>query len=418
MEWVETVGKTLEEAKDAALEQLGVDVSDAEFVVLAEPKAGLFGRLRGEARVRARVRPTQPRPKRGRDRHRASGDGRRRATGPSHEGTTSASREGTPSARTETAAAGKAQRSKSSPSSSSSVMPDGAVLAVGSASDFASDGVSLAEARAGTGRRRRGGRGAGAMGRTRAGEPGDRTMDRPDGDGSELPPPDGIAVGVAAEGGEITATDLARTDRRSAADSDQLGDTTGRRPSGDVDQRSNGGRRDERSTQGAEKEEPVGDMTVQDQGDAARVFVRDLVARLGVQASVDVLPVDEETVTVAVQGEELGILVGPGGTTLAALQELTRTYVQKITGGQSDRIMVDVAGYRAKRVAALARFARGIAEEVLATGEARALEAMSPADRKVVHDTVNEIDGVTTRSEGEDDRRYVIIVPSEHRGEG
>ena len=63
MEWVETTGRTVEEAKNAALEMLGVDVDDAEFEIVEEPKPGLFGRTRGEARVRARVRPTQVRPK-------------------------------------------------------------------------------------------------------------------------------------------------------------------------------------------------------------------------------------------------------------------------------------------------------------------------------------------------------------------
>src|SRR2546421_10556162 len=63
MEWVEVTGRTLEEAKEAALDQLGVDEQDAEFEVLEEPRAGLFGRLRSEARVRARVLPTAPRPK-------------------------------------------------------------------------------------------------------------------------------------------------------------------------------------------------------------------------------------------------------------------------------------------------------------------------------------------------------------------
>src|SRR5581483_4641541 len=63
MEWVTTTGRTVEEAKDAALDELGVDEVDAEFEVLEEPRAGLFGRQRGEARVRARVRPTAPRPK-------------------------------------------------------------------------------------------------------------------------------------------------------------------------------------------------------------------------------------------------------------------------------------------------------------------------------------------------------------------
>src|SRR6516162_6482692 len=63
MEWVETTGRTVEEAKELALDQLGVLEDDAEFDVVEEPRPGLFGRLRGEARVRARVRPTQPRPK-------------------------------------------------------------------------------------------------------------------------------------------------------------------------------------------------------------------------------------------------------------------------------------------------------------------------------------------------------------------
>src|SRR5207245_8440138 len=72
MEWVETTGRTLDDAKDAALDQLGVDEEDAEFEVVEEGKGGLFGRR--EARVRARVRPTAPRPK---DERR----GRRRRTG-------------------------------------------------------------------------------------------------------------------------------------------------------------------------------------------------------------------------------------------------------------------------------------------------------------------------------------------------
>src|SRR5665213_3123778 len=66
MEWVETTGKTVDEAMDRALAHLGVHRDDAEVEVVEEPKAGLFGRVRGEARVRARVRPSGPRPKRSR----------------------------------------------------------------------------------------------------------------------------------------------------------------------------------------------------------------------------------------------------------------------------------------------------------------------------------------------------------------
>src|SRR5579872_749697 len=74
MEWVEMTAPTVEEATRRALEQLGVVEADAEIVVVEEPRTGLFGRLKGEARVRARVRPTGPRPKRSR-RGKARGGG-------------------------------------------------------------------------------------------------------------------------------------------------------------------------------------------------------------------------------------------------------------------------------------------------------------------------------------------------------
>src|SRR3954451_19154907 len=75
MEWVETTGRSIEEAKDRALDQLGVDEQDAEFEVLEEPRPGLFGRFRSEARVRARVLPTAPRPKVERRERRRGGGG-------------------------------------------------------------------------------------------------------------------------------------------------------------------------------------------------------------------------------------------------------------------------------------------------------------------------------------------------------
>src|SRR5258706_9562036 len=91
MEWVETTGKTVEDAKEAALDQLGVHEDDAEFEVLEAPRVGLFGRLRGEARVRARVRPTRPRPKaERRDRKRRRPEGSRQ--GASSEATAASDR--------------------------------------------------------------------------------------------------------------------------------------------------------------------------------------------------------------------------------------------------------------------------------------------------------------------------------------
>ena len=74
MEWVETTGKSVEQAKEAALDQLGIHEDEAEFEVMEEPRPGLFGRMRGDARVRARVAPKAPRAKQERrERRRKSG---------------------------------------------------------------------------------------------------------------------------------------------------------------------------------------------------------------------------------------------------------------------------------------------------------------------------------------------------------
>jgi spoIIIJ-associated protein len=153
-------------------------------------------------------------------------------------------------------------------------------------------------------------------------------------------------------------------------------------------------------------------LSLEEQGESARQFIEGLVAELGIEADVSVRVVDEDTVEVAVDGKELGVLVGRGGATLAALQELARTVVQSRTAGPTERILVDVAGYRVKRAEALQRFTRQVAEEVMAAGSERALEPMLAADRKVVHDTVAEISGVRTRSEGDEPRRYVVVAPA------
>jgi spoIIIJ-associated protein len=152
-------------------------------------------------------------------------------------------------------------------------------------------------------------------------------------------------------------------------------------------------------------------LSLEEQGDLARKFIEGLVAEMGLRATVTSRPLDDEAVQVAVDGEELGLLVGQGGATLAAIQELTRTVVQRKTGGRTERILVDVAGYRARRAEALGKFTKKVVDEVISSGQEKALEAMSAADRKVVHDAVNELGGASTRSEGEEPHRYVVISP-------
>ena len=85
--------------------------------------------------------------------------------------------------------------------------------------------------------------------------------------------------------------------------------------------------------------------------------------------------------------------------------------MQRQTGGHGVRVHVDVGGYRAKRREALAEFARQLAERVRDEDEEQALEPMGASDRKVVHDVVAEVDGVSTISVGEEPRRRVVIRP-------
>jgi len=150
-------------------------------------------------------------------------------------------------------------------------------------------------------------------------------------------------------------------------------------------------------------------VTIDQQAEAAEVFTRGLIEAWGAQAQVDVRVEDDENVLVDVTGDELGMLVGPKGATLRAIEELVRTVVQRQTEGHGVRIRVDVAGYQAKRRVALEGFVHDLAQKVLDTGRDHALEPMMAGDRKIVHDTVAEIDGVGTISEGEEPRRRVVL---------
>jgi spoIIIJ-associated protein len=153
-------------------------------------------------------------------------------------------------------------------------------------------------------------------------------------------------------------------------------------------------------------------VPVADQAAHAATFAGELVRTMGFPASVETaIDDDGDDIDVRIVGENLGVLVGPRGVTLQALEEVVRAAVQRYAGGHSARVHVDVGGYRERRRDALAQFARQVAEEVISQGNSRALEPMSAADRKVVHDAVADVAGVATSSEGEEPRRRVVIRP-------
>ncbi|MHB1912260.1 MAG: Jag N-terminal domain-containing protein, partial [Acidimicrobiales bacterium] len=231
MEWVETTGKSVDEAVDAALDQLGVAEDDAEVEILEEPKPGLFGRMRGEARVRVRVRPTQPRPKEDRR------DRRRRP----------------------------------------------------------------------------------------AGEPAEEAAAPPSADET----------------------------------------TSSRREAGEGTRSRNGSGASRPREKGTNMDEPV-PLTAQ--AKEAEEFLKGLVDQFGLEGKVSSEILDEDNFEIRVDGGDLGLLIGPKGVTLSAVQELTRTVVQRKLNAHNGRLLVDVSGYRQKRKIALERFTRDVVDQVLSSG--------------------------------------------------
>ena len=144
----------------------------------------------------------------------------------------------------------------------------------------------------------------------------------------------------------------------------------------------------------------------------ARDFLEGLLDAFGLDGRVVVREGADGEIEALIDGSDLGLLVGPKGQTLIAIQDLTRLVAQRHLGPGSPRLAVDVAGYRQRRVEALRRFSQQLAEQVRDTGTPKALEPMTAADRKVVHDALNDVDGVSTISEGEEPFRRVVIVPA------
>jgi spoIIIJ-associated protein len=121
------------------------------------------------------------------------------------------------------------------------------------------------------------------------------------------------------------------------------------------------------------------------------------------------MDVEGDRATVSIVGADLPQLVGADGEVLEALQELTRLAVYRETGERS-RLMLDISGHRAARRVALEERAAAVVAQVRESGAAVSLEAMSPFERKVVHDAVAQA-GLTSESEGVEPRRYVVVLP-------
>jgi spoIIIJ-associated protein len=145
------------------------------------------------------------------------------------------------------------------------------------------------------------------------------------------------------------------------------------------------------------------------EGDVAADYLESLLDILDLDGDLD-MDVEGERAVVAIVGKGLGSLIGDKGETLEALQELTRLAVQREMGVRS-RLMLDIGGFRAKRRAELAELGTEVSNRVAASGEPERLAAMTPFERKVVHDAVAAVSGVHSESEGEEPQRRVVVLP-------
>ncbi len=350
MEWVKTTAKTLPEAIDLALDNLGVDESEAEIVVLEEPRPGLFGRMRGTARVEARVKPKPIRPKneRNRNRRNRSDDG---------------------------GGGGGRNRNRNRNRNRGKGRGDGGDRSGGGGRDGGRAGEADRNDQARDGGDQRGGDGGQRGGRNRNRN---RSRNRGRGQGDQ--------------------------DRQQGGRSDE------RRQSAPVGGRgghgANGGGAEGSAQESAQAMQGA---AVEDVATHLETFLTDLNDAFGFDSGVTIDDSEEGTLVGRIEGRH-GLLVGPKGRTLDAVQELARISCQR-TAPSNIRIKVDVGGYREQRAAALADFARKAADRAIDEGAEVALEPMSPADRKSVHDALNGDDRVETRSVGSEPRRRVVVVP-------
>jgi spoIIIJ-associated protein len=148
-----------------------------------------------------------------------------------------------------------------------------------------------------------------------------------------------------------------------------------------------------------------------DEGDLVKVS-RELVERVARGIGADVAVSAKEHaggVTINCSGPDVALFIGKHGQTIDAIQYLANAITR--AGGGEHEVVVDAAGYRARRTATLETLARRTAQRAAATGRRVAMEPMTPVERKIVHEALKEDPEVDTASEGSEPNRFVVVLP-------
>ena len=146
------------------------------------------------------------------------------------------------------------------------------------------------------------------------------------------------------------------------------------------------------------------------QAGIVRELLERTIAACGVPATVRI-DVDDDQLVATLVGADLGVLIGRHGQTIDALQYLANAIGHRALGDDRLRVVVDAAGYRARRAATLETVARHAAEQAVATGLRVELEPMTAIERRVVHELLKDDPGVETSSEGSEPTRFIVVLP-------
>lgn len=185
-----------------------------------------------------------------------------------------------------------------------------------------------------------------------------------------------------------------------------VGDATAPEPSEIHDARDSGV-----TTSDSDSDDPDADLVedLENQSEIAADYLEELLDIADLDGDLD-MDVEGDRASVSIVGGDLRMLVGRNGEVLEALQELTRLAVYRETGERS-RLMLDVGGFRADKRSRLEKVAAEAVADVNESGEPKALDPMTPFERKVVHDAVAAA-GLRSESEGVEPRRHVVVLPA------
>ncbi|SCI02642.1 R3H domain [uncultured Ruminococcus sp.] len=141
---------------------------------------------------------------------------------------------------------------------------------------------------------------------------------------------------------------------------------------------------------------------------AAVAYLTEVLSKMGLDVTIE-QEMKEDSAVLTLVGENLGILIGRHGETLDSLQYLTSLVCNRVEGSYF-RVTLDCGNYREKREEALKELAKKISVKVKRTGRSQTLEPMNPYERRIIHAVLTDIEGVTSKSKGEEPNRRVVVI--------